>query len=121
MMFQMLQAIGQYSGFANDGPQLHLRKFLEVTSNFNIPSISDDAFKLRLVPSSRNMLDASSGGALLSDSYEEGYKLIKSITDNTYQWPVSRVVPTPNQKKPTGVHEVTETVVLTAQIAQLIK
>ncbi|XP_050915692.1 uncharacterized protein LOC127130771 [Lathyrus oleraceus] len=65
------------------------------------------------------MLDASSGGALLSKSYEEGYKSIKSITTNTYQWPVSRDIPTLSQKKPNGVHEVAETTALASQIAQL--
>ncbi|CAL5199950.1 unnamed protein product [Lathyrus oleraceus] len=50
MMFQMLQAIGQYSGSANDDPHRHLRQFLEVASNFKIPSISDDVFWLWLFP-----------------------------------------------------------------------
>ncbi|KAI5391193.1 hypothetical protein KIW84_076159 [Lathyrus oleraceus] len=64
-----------------------------------------------------NILDASSGATLLSKYYEEVYKLIENITANTYQWPVSRFVPTPSQKKPVGVYEVTETTTLTAQIA----
>ncbi|KAI5384334.1 hypothetical protein KIW84_071373 [Lathyrus oleraceus] len=155
MIFQMLQAIGQYSSSANDDPHLYLRQFLEVASNFKIPDISNDAFrqgagealfdawesfkdlfkqyphhgisiciKLQtfyngLVPSSRNMLDASSDGALLSQSYEEGYKLIERITTNTYQWMVSRVAPTPSQKKPDGVHVVIETTTLAAQMAQI--
>lgn len=37
------------------------------------------------------MLDASFGGAFLSKSHEEGYKLIERIRANTYQWPVIRV------------------------------
>lgn len=78
-----------------------------------------ETFYNGLVPLSRNMLDASSGGTLLSKSYEEGYKLIDSITANTYNWSVSRVVPTPSQKEPVGVHEVTKTTALAAQIAQL--
>ncbi|KAI5417343.1 hypothetical protein KIW84_042087 [Lathyrus oleraceus] len=72
-----------------------------------------------LVPSSRNMLDALSGGALLSKSYEEGYKLIESITANTYQWPVTRELANSNQKRPIGIHEVTETITFTAQIIKL--
>ncbi|KAI5413879.1 hypothetical protein KIW84_058135 [Lathyrus oleraceus] len=60
MMFQMLQAIGQYSGSANDDPHRHLRQFLEVANT-----------------------------------------------------------PTPSQKKPARVHEVTETTIFAAQIAQL--
>lgn len=72
-----------------------------------------------LVPSSRNMLNASSGVALLSKSYEEGYKLIESIISNTCQWSISRDDVTPSQKKPAGVHKVTETTTLTAQIVQI--
>lgn len=43
-----------------------------------------ETFYNELVPSSKNMLDASSSGALWSKSYEDGYKLIESITVNTY-------------------------------------
>ncbi|KAK2450136.1 hypothetical protein QL285_009271 [Trifolium repens] len=209
MMFQMLQNIGQFFGAATDDPHLHLKQFLEVASNFKIPGITDDAFRLRLfpyflrdrakgwfnslepnsidtwnalaenfiakyfphvknakmrneitsfrqgedeslfdawerykemlrqcphhgilfciqletfynglTPSSRNMLDASSGGALLSKSYTEGFDLIESITANTYQWPTIRANPASNtSKKPVGVHEVCETTTLAAQIA----
>ncbi|MCI48499.1 hypothetical protein A2U01_0069742, partial [Trifolium medium] len=45
-----------------------------------------ETFYNGLTPSSRNMLDASSGGALLSKSYTDGFALIESITANTYQW-----------------------------------
>ncbi|KAI5391391.1 hypothetical protein KIW84_076264 [Lathyrus oleraceus] len=93
-----------YSGSANDDRHLHLRQFLEVSSNFKILGISDNAF---------------SGGALLSKSYEKVYKLIESITANTYQWPISRVVPSLSQKKTPGVNEITETTAYAAQIAQL--
>lgn len=48
MMFKMLQFIGQYSGGTNEDPHLHLRKFLEVTSNFKIPGITNNSFRLRL-------------------------------------------------------------------------
>lgn len=48
-------------------------------------SIQLESFYNGLVSSSRNMLDASYGGGLLSKSYEEGYKLIENITTNTYQ------------------------------------
>jgi hypothetical protein len=50
MMFQMLQTVGQFSGAATDDPHLHLKQFLEVASNFMIPGITDDAFRLRLFP-----------------------------------------------------------------------
>lgn len=48
MVFQMLQAIGQYSGAAIKYLYLHVRPFLEVASNFKIPRIIDDDFRLRL-------------------------------------------------------------------------
>jgi hypothetical protein len=79
-----------------------------------------ETFYNGLTPSSRNMLDASSGGALLSKSYTEGFDLIESITTNTYQWPTIRANPASNtSKKPAGVHEVSETTALAAQIAQI--
>lgn len=65
------------------------------------------------------MLDASSGGAFIFKSYEEGYKFIGSITTNTYQWPVTRFVVVSTQKKPIGVHEVTKTTTLATQVAHI--
>lgn len=67
------------------------------------------------------MLDASIGGAFLCKSYEECYKLIDSITANTYQWHVTRATINSTQKKFVGVHEVTETTTLAAQLAQIHK
>ncbi|MCI77017.1 hypothetical protein A2U01_0098287, partial [Trifolium medium] len=55
-----------------------------------------------------------------SKSYNEGFDLIESITANTYQWPTTRANPGP-AKKTAGVHEVSETTALAAQIAQLSK
>ncbi|MCI56164.1 hypothetical protein A2U01_0077415, partial [Trifolium medium] len=49
-MFQMLQTVGQFSGVATEDPHLQLKQFLEVASNFKIPGITDDAFRLRLFP-----------------------------------------------------------------------
>lgn len=66
----------------------------------------------------RNMFDASSGGSMLSKSYENGYKLDENITTNTYQWPVTRVVVS-TQKKLTSVHKVTETTTLALQVSQI--
>ncbi|MCI87502.1 hypothetical protein A2U01_0108786, partial [Trifolium medium] len=40
------------------------------------------------------------------------------ITANTYQWPTARANPAP-AKKPTGIHEVSETTTIAAQIAQI--
>ncbi|PNX70356.1 hypothetical protein L195_g057311, partial [Trifolium pratense] len=49
MMFHMLQTVGQFSGAAIDDLHLHLKQFLEVASNFKIPGVTDDAFRLRLL------------------------------------------------------------------------
>ena len=50
MMFQMLQTVGQFNGLPHEDPHLHLKQFLDVASNFKIPGVTDDAFKLRLFP-----------------------------------------------------------------------
>ena len=50
MMFQMLQTIGQFEGFPHEDPHEHLKQFLEVCSNFIIPGVSEDAFRLKLFP-----------------------------------------------------------------------
>lgn len=60
-----------------------------------------------LVSSLRNKLDASSGGALLSESYEERYKFNSKHYSNTYKWPVTRAIIIVIPKKPPGVHKVT--------------
>lgn len=65
------------------------------------------------------MLDASSGGALLSKSYEEGYNLFKRITANTYQLPITRAAIINVLKKSVGVHVVTDITDLAAQVAQI--
>ena len=50
MIFQMLQTMGQFSGSPQEDPHLHLKKFLEVASNFKILGVTDDAFRLRFFP-----------------------------------------------------------------------
>lgn len=96
------------------------KELLRQCPHHGIPiCIQLETFYNGLIPSSRNMLDASSGGALLSKSYEEGYKLIESITANTYQWPVTRANTGGIQKRPAGVHEVTDNSAMAAQLAQI--
>ena len=50
MMFQMLQIVGHFSGLPYKDTHLHLKQFLEVASNFKIPGVTDDAFRLRFFP-----------------------------------------------------------------------
>lgn len=63
------------------------------------------------------MLDTFFGGALLSKSYEEGYKLIESIIVNIYQWPVTRATIIVVPKKQIGVNKFIETTTLATQVA----
>ncbi|PNX71196.1 hypothetical protein L195_g027067 [Trifolium pratense] len=66
------------------------------------------------------MLDASSGGALLSKSYTEGFAHIESVIANIYQWPTTRTTPAPaSSKKPTSMHEVSKTIVIVVEVAQI--
>ncbi|KAI5388972.1 hypothetical protein KIW84_074578 [Lathyrus oleraceus] len=57
----------------------------------------------------------------MSKSYKEGYKVIESITANTYQWHVTWESANSIQKRPIGVHEVTETTIIAAHMAQIHK
>lgn len=67
------------------------KEFLRQCPHHGIPICMQlETFYNGLVPLSRNMLDASSGGDFLSKSYEEGCNLIESITNNTYQCPITR-------------------------------
>lgn len=50
-------------------------------------------------------------------SYIEGYNLIENITANTYQFPATRAFTPISLKKSDGVHEVTESTSLVAQVA----
>ncbi|XP_063946016.1 uncharacterized protein LOC135151483 [Daucus carota subsp. sativus] len=68
-----------------------------------------------LGPQSRPMLDAASGGALLTKSYEEAYELIEMMAANEYQNPTQRL----HQGKAAGILDVDATTALTAQIKAL--
>ncbi|XP_063937065.1 uncharacterized protein LOC135147718 [Daucus carota subsp. sativus] len=61
------------------------------------------------------MLDAASGGALLTKSYDEAYELIEMMAANEYQNPNQRL----HQVKAAGVLDVDATTALTAQIKAL--
>lgn len=50
MMFQMIQAISQYSSAAIDDPHIQLRQFMEVSSNLKIYGVRNDAFRFKLFP-----------------------------------------------------------------------
>lgn len=63
------------------------------------------------------MLDASSGGVLLSLSYNEVEALIEKMATNSYSLPTERA----SAQKKGGIHEVSEITSLSAQVATLTK
>ena len=54
-----------------------------------------------LTRTTRILLDASVGGALMSKIANEAYQLLEDMTLNNFQWPNERATP----KKLSGVHE----------------
>ena len=54
-----------------------------------------------LTGTTRTLLDASVGGALMSKSANEANQLLEDMTLNNCQWPSEKAMP----KKPSGVHE----------------
>ncbi|KAI3701848.1 hypothetical protein L6452_27240 [Arctium lappa] len=55
VMFQMIQAMGQFGGLPSEDPHSHLKSFLEMTDHFLIPGVSAEA--LRLTPFSYTLRD----------------------------------------------------------------
>ena len=39
----------------------------------------------------RNLIDASAGGAIMGKNEEEAYLILDNIALNNYQWPIERV------------------------------
>ncbi|MCH97735.1 hypothetical protein A2U01_0018731, partial [Trifolium medium] len=97
------------------------KEMLRQCPHHGIPDcIQIETFYNGLTSSSRNMLDASSGRVLLSKSYIKGLTLIESITTNTYQLPTVRTTSAPTTaRKSAGMHEVSKTIVFSAQVAQI--
>ncbi|XP_024031895.1 uncharacterized protein LOC112094656 [Morus notabilis] len=65
----------------------------------------------------RTLIDASAGGALMKKTEDEAYELLEDMATNNYQWPSERSIP----KKTAGLHEVDAITNLTAQIASRSK
>lgn len=62
------------------------------------------------------MLNVSSGVAIWKHSYNEAYDWIKTIVANSYQWPTARASVA---MKVTGINEVSDVTILSAQVAAL--
>ena len=58
-----------------------------------------------LTRTTRTLLNASVGGALMSKSANDAYQLLEHMVLNNCQWPSERVT----TKKPVGVHELNRT------------
>ena len=57
--------------------------------------------QVHLIGTTRTLLDASVGGALMSKSANEAYQLLEDMALNNCQWSNARATP----KKPSRVHE----------------
>ena len=55
-----------------------------------------------LIGTTITLLDASTGGALMSKSANDAYQLLQNMALDNFQWPSERVTP----RKLGGVHEI---------------
>ncbi|KAI5343032.1 hypothetical protein L3X38_010908 [Prunus dulcis] len=69
-----------------------------------------------LSQTSRTLVDAAAGGALMTKTATEEFELLETMASNNYQWPSERM-----NLKPAGVLEVDAMALLTAQISNLTK
>ena len=70
-----------------------------------------------LTETTRMLLNASAGGALMNKSANYGYQLLENMTLKNFQWPSDMVTP----KKSIGVHELDVFNNLIVQVSLLIK
>ena len=63
------------------------------------------------------LLDASTGGALMSKIEDEAYLLLDNMATNHCQWPSKKVTP----KKPTDIYDIDVLSNLAAQVSLLTK
>ncbi|XP_061368332.1 uncharacterized protein LOC133311324 [Gastrolobium bilobum] len=64
----------------------------------------------------RSNLDSTAGGAFLLKKYTDAYNILEVISVNSCQWPLDRV---DQPKKAAGLHEVTATTSMAAELAAL--
>ena len=70
-----------------------------------------------LLPTTRTLIDAASGGALNRKTKDEAYELLDEMASNSYQWPNKREKP----RKTLGVLELDVISALQAQVSLLTK
>ena len=67
--------------------------------------------------STRTLIDASAGGAIMGKNEMEAYQILENIALNDCQWPVERAAP----KKPAGVFDLDMFTNLSTQVSTLSK
>ncbi|XP_012477582.1 uncharacterized protein LOC105793202 [Gossypium raimondii] len=106
-MFQMLQAVRQFSGIPTEDPHLHLRLFMEVSDSFKLAGVPKVALQLKLFPYSlrdraRDWLNSLPPNLIST-----------WIARNNYQWPSNRAV---SRRRVTRTHEVDALTSLSSQV-----
>ncbi|KAJ4724584.1 DNA-directed DNA polymerase [Melia azedarach] len=102
----LYEAWERYKEMMRRCPHHGLPKWLQVQTFYN-----------GLGASTRTLVDAAAGGALMGKSIDEAYDLLEEMAANAFQWPSERLT----LKKASGVHEVDNLSALTAQLATLNK
>ena len=95
-----------YKDLLRKCPHHGLEKCMQVNHFYN-----------RLIDTMRTLLDTSVGGALMSKSANEAYKLLEDMALNNCQWLSERTTP----KKPSRVHELDVFNNLAVQVSLLTK
>ncbi|XP_075104353.1 uncharacterized protein LOC107783747 [Nicotiana tabacum] len=96
-LIQTIHQSCQFTGDASEDPHTHLIDFLE------------------LVETCRNVIDAESGGSIMSKTTAEAMQLLNEISENVVQWSSDRMI----VKKATRVNQVEAWNSLAQQIATL--
>ncbi|KAJ4723309.1 DNA-directed DNA polymerase [Melia azedarach] len=92
------------------------KDMLRRCSHHGLPSwLQVQTFYNGLSCTTRTMIDAAAGGALMSKTPDEAYQLLEEMASNNYQWPSDRST----QRKVVGVHEIDAITTLTAQVTTL--
>jgi hypothetical protein len=94
------------------------KEALRKCPNHGIPDwLEIDMFYKGLLPTTRTLIDAASGGALNRKTKDEAYELLDEMASNSYQWPNDRDKP----RKTVGVLELDAITALQAQVSLLTK